>query len=308
MPCKGGTITEKTVNTRIKLKRDTSANWTSKNPVLLNGEMILVDTADGEVRKKIGDGKKTYTQLPFCDEAIKSYVDNRIPASSSTDSGKHLEVDSNGKAAWMNAPTAPWKFAYDSYGDVLSLERSVTGYTKSKTITPYNIAGTVDISNVSNAYSNTDNTAYAQIATSTTANKITLYIDTGIPSDASITSLAISFKTAATSISTSVFSTRQYSVKCGGNTLRSGSFSLSTTGRITTVTVTDMAKIVSPIIVIELTIAATAGHYLKLFGAQVEIGYSSSRERVSIIRQGNLAVGDHYHSDYATKDMLGFDP
>ena len=65
---------EKTFKARLKLKRDTSANWTSKNPVLLNGEMILVDTADGELRTKIGDGTKTYTQLPFCDEYLRSLI------------------------------------------------------------------------------------------------------------------------------------------------------------------------------------------------------------------------------------------
>ncbi len=57
-------------NTRIKFKRDTSANWTSSNPVLLDGEVIIVDTANGGVRMKVGDGKKTYSQLPFDDEDI----------------------------------------------------------------------------------------------------------------------------------------------------------------------------------------------------------------------------------------------
>lgn len=65
---------DKTLKARLKLKRDTSANWTSKNPVLLNGEMILVDTADGELRTKVGDGVKTYTQLPFCDEFLRSLI------------------------------------------------------------------------------------------------------------------------------------------------------------------------------------------------------------------------------------------
>ena len=50
---------------RIRHKKDTSANWTSKNPVLLDGELILVTTDSGETRFKIGDGAKTYTQLPF---------------------------------------------------------------------------------------------------------------------------------------------------------------------------------------------------------------------------------------------------
>lgn len=61
-------------NTRIAFKRDTSSNWTNKNPVILNGEIILVDTDSGELRAKIGDGSKTYTQLPFSDEVIRNLV------------------------------------------------------------------------------------------------------------------------------------------------------------------------------------------------------------------------------------------
>lgn len=59
---------------RIQNKRDTSANWTKNNPIILNGEIILVDTAEGELRAKIGDGTKTYRQLPFLDEALKSLI------------------------------------------------------------------------------------------------------------------------------------------------------------------------------------------------------------------------------------------
>lgn len=62
---------KKTLKTRIKLKRDTSANWEKVNPVLLNGETIIVDTANNETRTKTGDGTKTYTQLPFDDEGTK---------------------------------------------------------------------------------------------------------------------------------------------------------------------------------------------------------------------------------------------
>jgi hypothetical protein len=67
-------MASKTFNTRIQNKRDTSSNWTSNNPILLDGEIILVDTAEGELRAKIGDGVKTYTQLPFSDEALKSLI------------------------------------------------------------------------------------------------------------------------------------------------------------------------------------------------------------------------------------------
>ena len=64
----------KNINVRIALKRDTSANWTNHNPVLLNGELILVDTAEGQLRVKIGDGIKTYTQLPVMDEALRALI------------------------------------------------------------------------------------------------------------------------------------------------------------------------------------------------------------------------------------------
>ena len=63
-----------TFNARIKNKRDTAANWEQRNPTLLNGEIILVDTNAGQLRSKIGDGVKTYTQLPFSDEVINNCV------------------------------------------------------------------------------------------------------------------------------------------------------------------------------------------------------------------------------------------
>ena len=65
-------MANKTFNTRIKNKRDTSSNWTSKDPVLLDGELIIVDTANGETRFKIGDGTKKYSQLPFQDEILRN--------------------------------------------------------------------------------------------------------------------------------------------------------------------------------------------------------------------------------------------
>lgn len=71
-------MANKEILTRIKHKRDTSLNWTINNPVLLNGEIILVDTAEGkgELRAKIGDGIKTYTQLPFSDEILRELIND----------------------------------------------------------------------------------------------------------------------------------------------------------------------------------------------------------------------------------------
>lgn len=65
----------KTLEVRIKHKLDTSANWTSRNPVLLSGEIIFVDTDDG-TRIKIGDGTTPYANLPFTDELLRTFVAN----------------------------------------------------------------------------------------------------------------------------------------------------------------------------------------------------------------------------------------
>lgn len=88
-------MAEKIFKTRIKQRRDTSANWESKNPVLLNGEVIIVDTANGETRTKTGDGTKTYTQLPFDDEGTKggkSLIDKSFADKVST-SGNTTTID-----------------------------------------------------------------------------------------------------------------------------------------------------------------------------------------------------------------------
>lgn len=70
-------MAEKEIMARIKLKRDTSANWTAADPVLKNGELILVDTAEGALRAKVGDGVKPYTKLPFTDEALRSLINEK---------------------------------------------------------------------------------------------------------------------------------------------------------------------------------------------------------------------------------------
>lgn len=67
-------MSKKIIDARIKHKKDTSANWTSKNPVLKNGELIIVETNSGEERFKIGDGIKRYSQLPFQDETVRGLI------------------------------------------------------------------------------------------------------------------------------------------------------------------------------------------------------------------------------------------
>lgn len=71
-------MANKTFNTRVKNKRDTAANWeavaTTFQP--LDGELIIVDTAAGKTRFKVGryDTAKGrllyYNEIPFADEYL----------------------------------------------------------------------------------------------------------------------------------------------------------------------------------------------------------------------------------------------
>ena len=71
-------------NIRVKNKRDTEANWEKKNPVLLDGEIIIVTTTSGDTRFKVGDGKKTYNQLPFQDQKTRDLIPSVDSSLSST--------------------------------------------------------------------------------------------------------------------------------------------------------------------------------------------------------------------------------
>lgn len=52
------------LQTKIKLAKDKEENWRIKNPVLLDGELVISDTCDG-INIKIGNGFSNYNDLPF---------------------------------------------------------------------------------------------------------------------------------------------------------------------------------------------------------------------------------------------------
>lgn len=54
-----------TLNTRIALKADTTANWAKSTLVLLKGEQAIEITESGAYKIKIGDGVKTFSELPY---------------------------------------------------------------------------------------------------------------------------------------------------------------------------------------------------------------------------------------------------
>lgn len=55
----------KTLNTRITLKADTTANWSNSTLVLLKGEMAIEIPESGEYKMKIGDGVNTFGKLSY---------------------------------------------------------------------------------------------------------------------------------------------------------------------------------------------------------------------------------------------------
>lgn len=70
-----------TYNARLKQKRDTQENWEQNDIVLMDGEVIFVDTAEGICRSKVGDGKTTYSKLPFADHGIYEELERKADSS-----------------------------------------------------------------------------------------------------------------------------------------------------------------------------------------------------------------------------------
>lgn len=59
------------INSRIKQRHDTLANWTNNNIVLLEGELAIVDCGE-QTKLKVGNGLSTFNQLPFIDQEVLS--------------------------------------------------------------------------------------------------------------------------------------------------------------------------------------------------------------------------------------------
>lgn len=60
----------KTLKTIVQLRRDNDYNFEriKDKYIPLNGEVVLVDTAQSGLRFKVGDGIKTYAQLDYADK------------------------------------------------------------------------------------------------------------------------------------------------------------------------------------------------------------------------------------------------
>jgi len=52
-------------NIKAKNKRDTLENWESSNYIPYDGELIVVEMEDGEVKLKLGNGVDTFNDLSY---------------------------------------------------------------------------------------------------------------------------------------------------------------------------------------------------------------------------------------------------
>lgn len=68
------------IKTKIKLRRDTSTNWTTNNPTLAAGE-IGIDSTNNTL--KMGNGSAAWSALPFL---------NHMKVSESTEAGSEEKV------------------------------------------------------------------------------------------------------------------------------------------------------------------------------------------------------------------------
>lgn len=94
-------MNEKTLKTRIKQRRDTVANWTKNNPVLLKGEIAIVEDTDGAIRFKVGDGSKTFSALAYTDEKLKAEIatkGNKLAAAGSETMPVYIKSDGTASA------------------------------------------------------------------------------------------------------------------------------------------------------------------------------------------------------------------
>lgn len=83
-----------TIPAYIKLRKDTLENWSTENPVLLDGEYIAVEI-DGAIKFKIGDGVSTFSELKFQEDILKEEIQKKIPTINTT------EVDIDQYADWQ---------------------------------------------------------------------------------------------------------------------------------------------------------------------------------------------------------------
>lgn len=87
------------INTVITLRKDTAANWTNINPILLAGE-IGIETNTNKI--KIGNGNSTWTALSY----FSGSTGAAVPSGGTTDQLLAKNSNTDYDLKWMSRPSA----------------------------------------------------------------------------------------------------------------------------------------------------------------------------------------------------------
>lgn len=120
-------MASRTLNTRIVMRNDSAENWTTKNPILLNGEFGVENDSH---KFKIGDGATAWANLAYAgtdEAAIQALIDNAEDNVTSIDA----DADKTDTEA-LAGIAAPGK------GDAAIIKRVISEDKKSYTAYVYN--------------------------------------------------------------------------------------------------------------------------------------------------------------------------
>ena len=128
--------TEKTLQTKIKLRYATLSEWTSADPTLLKGELALVEIPNvvngivqaPSVLAKIGTGDKKFSELDYM-------------FAKSADIHSFLKVTEDEFKVWVKAATAD---AYDESGAAAKVEEALNAYIESNNAALATVEGKAD--------------------------------------------------------------------------------------------------------------------------------------------------------------------
>lgn len=83
------------IDARVKQKTDTLTNWLANPLILLSGEQAFVksDLDNTAIAFKIGDGTKTFSELPFPDFSVRGKADTSTVWDSGTPSGLYIPTE-----------------------------------------------------------------------------------------------------------------------------------------------------------------------------------------------------------------------
>ena len=94
-----------TYNQRLLQRRDTLTNWINNNPVLLDGELGLIDINGNYTQIVIGDGKRSFNDLP----KIKLNFDEPVTIiKSNSDEFTICSYPTNSDSIVANKNLFPW--------------------------------------------------------------------------------------------------------------------------------------------------------------------------------------------------------